>query len=417
MLNLADTLNSEQDGVFAFGKDISSTLKDDTTKYEFKRDSAASQLQVKMFNKGKPYHTGYEYSQITLTCGVPVNMQNDISVRIDKNGPTVNNMFLAPDMWTVYSNSGSVTQTYLSALNAFATWHGKGAWEIGYRYDNGIPGIKYKSIKTVAPIKHITYELTNCIALPESDISVKLNDQARIALSASPEYSMFDCEYETSGVVRHVEDKTFVTTEQYGIMDDVIVRAKAFNVQMDETVITSDYMPAGAKFEFGPFASALDNDGQICLSIDGSGCKSKNEMIFTIGNNISTWNELEGYRVHAYYTKSTGLLELDFLGKKASSTTYYCKTQKTISGTTSLDVKLTSKSVTVNGSTAGDTADGWKIVTGSGSEKKNIAIVLSGIAALDGVSIGSAEGSTRSNATYSRISLVKPGAIEMSIDA
>ena len=119
----------------------------------------------------------------------------------------------------------------------------------------------------------------------------------------------------------------------------------------------------------------------IEIKVDLSNCISANENIISVGDSINNWNQSTG-GYHAYYTASSNSFEVNSListGQEGRAYSY----------------PTDRSSVTIIVDKYGCHVDGELIVENSR------------INDLSSVQVGSAEGNTRSNATYEYIKVVK----------
>lgn len=135
----------------------------------------------------------------------------------------------------------------------------------------------------------------------------------------------------------------------------------------------------------GEFTSS---EQSVIVSIDVTPCTGTYENVISIGSDISTWNGTAN--LHVYYTASSRELELDI----CSSNTHV-KTSITIDSNALTDVviKVTKDGIYVNNTTV--------------TYSSGLTSWLSLFNSLTSIQIGSAEGSTRSNATYNYIKIIR----------
>ena len=160
----------------------------------------------------------------------------------------------------------------------------------------------------------------------------------------------------------------------------------AVGAETKSYLVTSGYAPNGSSFSNS--VSNMDWDNQsIYAKIDLSGCGTTYSLqnIISFGDDIANWNS-GNYNLHIYYTKSSNLLTMDYLTKGGTKN----ETTVTLTSTT-LELKLSSEGLAVNG------------------ETKISASTLSGLLSLSSISVGSQQGSNRSYATYTELSLVGSG--------
>ena len=160
----------------------------------------------------------------------------------------------------------------------------------------------------------------------------------------------------------------------------------AVGAETKSYLVTSGYAPNGSSFSNS--VSNMDWDNQsIYAKIDLSGCGTTYSLqnIISFGDDIANWNS-GNYNLHIYYTKSSNLLTMDYLTKGGTKN----ETTVTLTSTT-LELELSSEGLAVNG------------------ETKISASTLSGLLSLSSISVGSQQGSNRSYATYTELSLVGSG--------
>lgn len=148
-----------------------------------------------------------------------------------------------------------------------------------------------------------------------------------------------------------------------------------------ENFLRRNFRPQGGKWTDEVTDFNFNRGDYIEIKANLSGCAGTNENIISIGDTITSWNQYTG-GYHAYYTNSSNSFEVNSLissGQEGREYTYPTNTS----------------SVTMVINKYGFHVDG-ELVTSN-----------SRIGELNKIQIGSAEGNTRSNATYEYIKVVK----------
>ena len=150
-------------------------------------------------------------------------------------------------------------------------------------------------------------------------------------------------------------------------------------------IVTAGYAPNGSSFSESVSISDWSKQ-KIYAKIDLSSCGSTVSLqdILSIGTNIGSWGSSGQYNLHMYYTPSSKYLEVDYVNSGTRNQSTY-----TLSSTT-LEVELSSDGLSINGETDGT-------ITAS---------TMSSLLSQTSLSLGSQEGSNRSYATYTEVSLV-----------
>ena len=148
-----------------------------------------------------------------------------------------------------------------------------------------------------------------------------------------------------------------------------------------ETFLRRNFRAQGGKWSDAVSGFNFNRGDYIEIKVDLSGCTSINENIISIGDNIPSWNQYTG-GYHAYYTPSDNRFEVNSLLSDSSD------------GRES--VYLTNKAATI----LRIDKDGFHV-------DGNYVVRNGRINELSSFDVGSAEGNTRSNATYEYIKVVK----------
>ena len=148
-----------------------------------------------------------------------------------------------------------------------------------------------------------------------------------------------------------------------------------------ESFLRRNFRPQGGKWNDTVTDFNFNRGDYIEIKADLSGCTGTNENVISIGDAINNWNQYTG-GYHAYYTRSSNSFEVNSLlstGQEGRAYAYPTNTS----------------SVTMVINKDGFHVDG-ELVTSN-----------SRIGELSSIQVGSAEGNTRSNATYEYIKVVK----------
>jgi hypothetical protein len=147
------------------------------------------------------------------------------------------------------------------------------------------------------------------------------------------------------------------------------------------TILRSNWRPQGGKWSDTVSGFDWNNGDYIEIKVDLSGCTSTNENIISIGDNITGWNQYTG-GYHAYYSPDDNKLEVNSM---LSSSQEDRQNAYPVDKTATI-IKIDKNGFYVDG---------------------NFVVSNSAITSLGNFYIGSAEGQTRSNATYEYIKVVK----------
>ena len=171
----------------------------------------------------------------------------------------------------------------------------------------------------------------------------------------------------------------------------------------------SNYAPNGSDFMV---TTPLDETKVIEADIDLSTCRADgNENIFSIGNNISKWQEAGVRNLHLYYNKQTGKLTADwgdYDDPYHSTGDRKIEFVKDLSGISHLKVEISKDGLFINGRRFDDRTT-KKAGTNTYERNTDSQWFLEHFAKrlyeLSEVQIGSQEGTKRSYATYNSISV------------
>ena len=164
-------------------------------------------------------------------------------------------------------------------------------------------------------------------------------------------------------------------------MNELLLSTTASLPQPEETYLRQNYSPNGAKWVDVVSNFDFNRGDYIEIKANLSNCTATNENIISVGDTIDEWNQYTG-GYHSYYTRSSNSFEANSLLPTGQ------EGRQTISPTTP-------SSVTILINKNGFHVNGTKLVTNSR------------IAELNGLEIGSQEGTGRSKATYEYIKVVK----------
>jgi hypothetical protein len=163
-------------------------------------------------------------------------------------------------------------------------------------------------------------------------------------------------------------------------MNELLLTTVAPPTKVTETVLRKNFRPQGCKWG-DEIEINFGNGDYIEVKMDLSGCSGINENIISIGDSIPNWNQyIGGY--HAYYTVANNALEVNSLTSAGQEAREYAYP----SDNTNVIMKINNEGVYVDGNL--------------------LMVANSRIGELNKIQIGSAEGNTRSNATYEYIKVV-----------
>lgn len=163
-------------------------------------------------------------------------------------------------------------------------------------------------------------------------------------------------------------------------MNELLLSSEALP-EATETFLRRNFRPQGGKWTDTVSDFNFNRGDYIEAKMDLSNCTSTNENVISIGDSITNWNQFTG-GYHAYYTPSSNSFEVNSListGQEGRAYSY----------------PTNRSSVIVVVDKYGCHVDGELIVENSR------------INDLSSFQVGSAEGNTRSNATYEYIKVVK----------
>ena len=164
-------------------------------------------------------------------------------------------------------------------------------------------------------------------------------------------------------------------------MEELLIQGAEQLPTATETKLRSNWRPRGGKWSNTVTDFNWNNGDYIEIKVDLSGCTSANENIISIGDNIASWNQYTG-GYHAYYTASENRFEVNSLLSSSSD-----------GRENAYPVDNTATILRID-------KDGFHV-------DGNYIVRNGSIGELSSFYIGSAEGNTRSNATYEYIKVVK----------
>lgn len=148
-----------------------------------------------------------------------------------------------------------------------------------------------------------------------------------------------------------------------------------------ESFLRRNFRPQGGKWTDEVTDFNFNKGDYIEIKANLSGCSGTNENVISIGDTITSWNQYTG-GYHAYYTRSSNSFEVNSLLSSGQEGREYAYP----TNTSSVIMVINKDGFHVDG----------ELVTSN-----------SRINELNRIQIGSAEGNTRSNATYEYIKVVK----------
>ena len=164
-------------------------------------------------------------------------------------------------------------------------------------------------------------------------------------------------------------------------MEELLIEGAEQLPTATESFLRRNFRPQGGKWTDEVTDFNFNRGDYIEIKANLSGCTSTNENVISIGDTITSWNQYTG-GYHAYYTGSSNSFEVNSLlstGQEGRSYAYPTNASSVI--------------MVINKD--GFHVDGELITSNSR------------ISELSSLQVGSAEGNTRSNATYEYIKVVK----------
>ena len=167
-----------------------------------------------------------------------------------------------------------------------------------------------------------------------------------------------------------------------------------------------DYPEDGDKWDGREFMKEYEgnlSNWAFDFTLDLSTCvgsgKNKNENILSIGEDIAQWGDANsGGNIHIYYTPGTKTIEFDAVNSKNASDQYRIKKTFTEEELKAVNIKLTQEGMYLNGALL----SGAKYGDYSASNP-----IIYYLTHCDYLQIGSKEGSSRSHATYTTMTVNK----------
>jgi hypothetical protein len=164
-------------------------------------------------------------------------------------------------------------------------------------------------------------------------------------------------------------------------MEELLIQGAEALPVATETKLRSNWRPQGGKWSDTVTGFDWNRGDYIEIKVNLSGCASTNENIISIGDNIANWNQnIGGY--HAYYTPSDNRFEVNSLLSSSS------------------DGRESAYPVNKAATILRIDKDGFHV-------DGNYVVRNGRINELSSFYVGSAEGQTRSSATYEYIKVVK----------
>ena len=165
-------------------------------------------------------------------------------------------------------------------------------------------------------------------------------------------------------------------------------------------VVTPGYQPGGNSFV--QTASIDWSTQKLVASIDVTGCTAVNENILSVGTSINVWSK--GSHFHLYYTRNQGTdASNKTVAAKTLQVTYFDNDTTKVNKVATVDGDVLVVEISKDG---GITINGtsWNYKSDNGSNATALESWSSfNLWTLDEISVGSQEGSTRSNATYNYV--------------
>jgi hypothetical protein len=164
-------------------------------------------------------------------------------------------------------------------------------------------------------------------------------------------------------------------------MEELLIQGAEALPVATETRLRSNWRPQGGKWSDTVTGFNWNRGDYIEIKVNLNGCTSTNENIISIGDSIANWNQPTG-GYHAYYTPSDNRFEVNSLLSTSSDgreSAYPANKAATI-------LRIDKDGFHVDG---------------------NYVVRNGRLGELSSFYIGSAEGNTRSNATYEYIKVVK----------
>ncbi len=164
-------------------------------------------------------------------------------------------------------------------------------------------------------------------------------------------------------------------------MEELLIEGAEQLPTATESFLRRNFRPQGGKWTDTVTDFNFNRGDYIEIKANLSGCTSTNENVISIGDTITSWNQYTG-GYHAYYTSSSNSFEVNSLLSTGQEGREYA-------------YPTNASSVTMVINKDGFHVDGGLVTSNSR------------IGELSSLQIGSAEGNTRSNATYEYIKVVK----------
>ena len=164
-------------------------------------------------------------------------------------------------------------------------------------------------------------------------------------------------------------------------MEELLTQGAESLPSATETKLRSNWRPQGGKWSDTVSGFDWNSGDYIEIKVNLNECTSTNENIISIGDNIASWNQYTG-GYHAYYSPNENKFEVNSMlssSQEGRENAYPIDRAATI-------IRIDKNGFYVDG---------------------NLVVSNSALTSLGNFYIGSAEGQTRSNATYEYIKVVK----------
>ena len=307
------------------------------------------------------------------------------------------------------SNCSQVLENVLSIGDNIKDWFGGAKLHMYYSPESKLPftdnhNNKYSSRLRItwidsktAVTKDIDFEGDE-LTVNLSSVGLSINGTTMEGLDGSSLKKLLELHniylgsWEGSGTYQ--QNGTYVSDGRSDATYNEVSIVRKSEEQTQELATTADwtnYTPAKGKF----FTQTnIDFKTQrLEATIDLGGCTGTSENILSIGDDISVFNSRGHYNLHFYYTKG-GQLEIDYLDNATTGNTNITSTKVSVNSTNTIKIALSSAS--------GLSIDGTAV-------DKFTPTVLSSLLGLSSITVGSAEGKSRSTATYKDLSIVDEG--------
>jgi hypothetical protein len=407
----ASGIQASYSPILYVGTGIQQDFMNGTAKFRIDYDKSNGKAVVYARTKGNNNSYWGNYLNGTSVAEKTIADPSSISVSIESEGVRLNGEIIETDEYSFRGNPGTdLNDAILSALDYFNTQVSNVAIGVSSDADYDT-NVKIRELNVVSTTGVVNYHLDGCTVGEGSPDSLALRDPLNVTVTNGTAQNKM--------LVEVVDHNLTGKGDTYGFLDgnvsmanahgDLDVYAKSIeDYETQKTVLTSDFAASGRPFLFGGNKVRMYAGGSVEATMDTSTCASSNENIFSVGQTIFSWGTTGGYgvKIHMYYTKSSKTLQVVIINDSLK-TNNLMRRQMTIDGDT-ITLKIGRDGVFVNGVDFTSENGEWSNV---GSNKWSSSIFTSlfnEFLVLQDFEIGSQEGTTRSNATYTEIAVNVP---------